>query len=233
MTMQDAEELLAPISADNPCGEDMAFSAEYDRIREARRGDDPTLDQGEWVTDLKVADWQAVYRDSTRLLSARTKDLQLAVWYSEASVRLYGFEGLAQGYRLVAALCERYWETLHPLVEDGDLEQRIGNLSWLLTHSIGWIKDIALTRAAQGSFSQIQFDTARIRQNNPDDHAAAIDGLQVQFHVLPKRQLRLFGGHRCQLPVGGVVRLQGDGRGVSGLVCFHAGLRFQVRATPQ
>jgi type VI secretion system protein ImpA len=177
MTMQDAEGLLAPVSADNPCGEDMAFSAEYDRIQEARRGDDPTLDQGEWVTDLKVADWQAVYRDTTSLLSARTKDLQLAVWYSEASARLYGFEGLAQGYRLVAGLCERYWETLHPLVEDGDLEQRIGNLSWLLTHSIGWIRDIPLTRGAQGSFSQIQFDTARIRQNNPDDHAAAVDGL--------------------------------------------------------
>ena len=57
------------------------------------------------------------------------------------------------------------------------MEQRIGNFSWLLTHSIGWIKDIPLTRGGQGSFSQIQFDTARIRQNSPDDHAAAIDGL--------------------------------------------------------
>ena len=177
MTMRDAEELLAPISGEDPCGEDMAFSLEYDRIQEARRGDDPTLDQGEWVTDLKVADWPSVYRETSALLAERTKDLQLAVWFSEASARLYGFEGLAQGYRLVAGLCERYWDALHPIVEDGDLEQRIGNFSWLLTHSIAWIKDIPLTKGAQGSFSQIQFDTARIRQNTPDEHAAAIDGL--------------------------------------------------------
>ena len=114
MMMRDAEELLAPIPGEEPCGEDMAFSAEYDRIQEARRGDDPTLDQGEWVTDLKVADWPAVYRDTTALLATRTKDLQLAVWFSEASARLHGFEGLAQGYRLVAGLCERYWDTLYP-----------------------------------------------------------------------------------------------------------------------
>ncbi|MGY0651032.1 type VI secretion system protein TssA [Luteimonas sp. A537] len=177
MTMPEAGELLAPISEDNPCGEDMAFSIEYDRIQEARRGDDPTLDQGEWVTDLKVADWPAVYRDTTELLGKRTKDLQLAVWFSEASVRLHGFQGLAQGYRVMAGLCERYWDALYPEVEDDDYEQRIGNFSWLLSHSVQWIKDIPLTQGQQGSFSQIQFDTARIRQNSPDEHAAAIDGL--------------------------------------------------------
>ena len=177
MTMLDAEELLAPISEDRPCGEDMAFSVEYDRIQEARRGDDPTLDQGEWVTELKIADWPAVYRDTSSLLGKRTKDLQLAVWLSEASVRLHGFQGLAQGYRVVAGLCERYWDTVYPEVEDDDYEQRIGNFSWLLSHSVQWIKDIPLTQGQQGSFSQIQFDTARIRQSNPDEHAAAIDGL--------------------------------------------------------
>lgn len=177
MTLPEAEELLAPISEENPCGEDMAFSIEYDRIQEARRGDDPTLDQGEWVTDLKVADWQAVLRDTSGLLVHRTKDLQLAVWFAEAAVRIHGFQGLALGYRVLAGLCERYWDAIHPEVEDGDSEQRIGNFSWLLTHSIRWIRDIPLTQAPQGSFSQIQFDTARIRQNSPDQHAAAIDGL--------------------------------------------------------
>ncbi|HRO27017.1 MAG TPA: type VI secretion system protein TssA [Luteimonas sp.] len=175
--MAELEALLAPIADDNPCGEDMAFSLEYDRIQEARRGDDPTLEQGEWVTDLKVADWLAVHRESADLLRTRTKDLQLAVWFCEAASRLHGFQGLALGYRVVAGLCERYWDALHPLLEDDDLEQRIGNFSWLLSHSLEWIRAIPLTQAPQGRFSQVQFDTARIRQNTPDDHAAAIDGL--------------------------------------------------------
>ncbi len=41
-------ELLAPISPDRPCGEDVSFSDVYDRVREARRADDPSLRQGEW-----------------------------------------------------------------------------------------------------------------------------------------------------------------------------------------
>src|SRR5690606_6217503 len=131
MIMPEAGELLAPISEDAPCGEDMAFSLEYDRIQEARRGDDPTLDQGEWVTDLKVADWAAVHRDTTTLLTGRTKDLQLAVWFAEASVRLHGFSGLARGYRVVAGLCEQYWGDMYPQDRDDEHEQRIGNFSWL------------------------------------------------------------------------------------------------------
>ena len=177
MTLPEAGELLAPISEDAPCGEDMAFSLEYDRIQEARRGDDPTLDQGEWVTDLKVADWAAVHRDTTTLLAGRTKDLQLAVWFAEASVRLHGFRGLAQGYRVVAGLCEQYWGDMYPQDRDDEHEQRIGNFSWLVSHSIEWIREIPLIQGPQGSFSQIQLDTARIRQNSPDEHAAAIDGL--------------------------------------------------------
>lgn len=51
----DLDALLEPISADAPCGEDLSFSAAFDRIAEARREDDPTLDQGEWVTSLKEA----------------------------------------------------------------------------------------------------------------------------------------------------------------------------------
>lgn len=42
--MLDQEALLAPISENAPTGEDLSFSAEFDRIIENRRADDPTLD---------------------------------------------------------------------------------------------------------------------------------------------------------------------------------------------
>ncbi|MCW5581316.1 MAG: type VI secretion system protein TssA [Luteimonas sp.] len=175
--MPDLDDLLAPLPGADPCGEDLAFSAEYDRLQEARRNDDPTLDQGEWVTDLKIADWPAVEAGTAELLRTRTKDLQLAVWSAEAGARLHGFRGLAAGYRLVAGLCDRYWDTLHPVPDGGDQEQRIGNLGWLLSHSPDWIRDIPLAAGPQGRFGQVHFDTARARQANPDEHAAAVDGL--------------------------------------------------------
>ena len=56
--MISADQLLLPISADQPCGVDLSFSPELDAISQARKFDDPSLDQGEWVTELKEADWR-------------------------------------------------------------------------------------------------------------------------------------------------------------------------------
>mgnify|MGYP003297784228 CR=1 FL=1 len=38
------EELLAPVSEEHPCGEDLAFSSELDAIAKARQADDPSLE---------------------------------------------------------------------------------------------------------------------------------------------------------------------------------------------
>ena len=86
----DHEALLAPISEDSPCGDDLSFSAEFDAIQELRRADDPTLPQGEWVTTLKAADWPGVRRLCVELLTRRGKDLRVAGWLTEACARIDG-----------------------------------------------------------------------------------------------------------------------------------------------
>lgn len=175
--MIDIDALLEPVSETSPCGEDLSFSSEFDAIQESRRSDDATLDQGEWVTDLKTADWFAVSRQCGQLLSTRSKDLRLAVWMAEACTRTQGFAGLADGFRLVAGLCERYWDDIHPEADEDDQELRIGNLSWLLTQSIGWIRAIPLTNAPQGRYDATAVEiAARGHQggdSNADDHPDA------------------------------------------------------------
>jgi type VI secretion system protein ImpA len=126
------EGLLAPISDAAPCGDDLSFSAEFDAIQELRRADDPTLDQGEWVAALKSADWPGVVAQCETLLTQRSKDLRVAGWWTEAGARLRGFAGLADGLALCTRLCEQHWDGLHPRPDDGDAEQRGGNLRWLL-----------------------------------------------------------------------------------------------------
>lgn len=163
--------LLAPLAGDAPAGADLSFSLDYDAIRDARRADDPTLAQGEWVTELKTADWPQVARRCGELLGARSKDLQLAVWWAEAQTRQRGFAGLADGYRLVAGLCDGFWDTLHPQADDGDFEQRIGTLTWLLAHSMTWMRELPLTQAPQGRFGLADFESARARRG--DDHEGA------------------------------------------------------------
>lgn len=161
MNVTDINALLEPISDENPTGEDLSFSAEFDAVQEARRSDDDTLEQGEWVTDLKVADWPRVLTDCTSLLQTRSKDLRLAAWLAEADTRVNGFEGLANGYTVLAELCNQFWDELHPLAEDGDQELRIGNLSWLLSQSVHWIRAIPLTDAPQGRFNALDLDMAQ------------------------------------------------------------------------
>ena len=111
----DLDTLLAPLDGASPCGEDMLFSVEFDAIQEARRFDDPSLDQGEWVTEVKEADWGFVVERTTTLMRTRTKDLRLAAWLAEALAMREGVSGLAQGYALLGGLVERYWNEVHPL----------------------------------------------------------------------------------------------------------------------
>ncbi|MFD0740117.1 type VI secretion system protein TssA [Lysobacter koreensis] len=178
----ELDALLAPITDAAPVGEDLSFSPEYDAIQEARRADDPSLEQGDWVTDLKSADWPTVAAHCTRLLQQRSKDLQLAVWWCEAHTQTQGFAGLAQGYRLVAGLCDRYWDEVHPQVEDGDLEQRIGNLSWLLTHSLNWLRRLPLVQAPQGRFGLADFEAAR---REGDHGGPSLDTLETARRATP------------------------------------------------
>lgn len=141
--MFNIAQLLQPVSAGRCCGEDLFFSAEVDAIAQARQHDDPTLAQGEWTTTLKEADWQFVASRCTDMIATRSKDLRLAAWLAEALARTRGLRGLGDGYALLAGLCEQYWGDLYPLVDDGDYDQRIGNLFWLVARTPLLVRECA------------------------------------------------------------------------------------------
>lgn len=195
--MIDIQSLLEPISADTPCGEDMSFSHEFDEIQEARRSDDATLDQGEWITDLKTADWPAVARQCGDLLATRSKDLRLGVWMAEALAQTDGFAGMASGFDLVAGLTEQYWSCVHPGADENDDELRIGILNWLLTQSIQWLRSIPLTDAPQGRYDAIAVETAARGLSTDGEHpdTATIDAARAatsfEFYLELVRQIHL------------------------------------------
>ena len=78
------ESLLAPISADAPCGP--VYAAE-------------------------PPDWPVVHEQATQL-AARTRDLRVAVWLARSGARVRGLVGAVDGLRLVQGLVERHWEHL-------------------------------------------------------------------------------------------------------------------------
>lgn len=184
--MLELDDLLAPISEERPAGEDLSFSTEFDAIQEARRADDPTLDQGEWVTDLKHADWNAAAELCGQLLRTRTKDLRVGAWYAEASARLHGLPGITAGFRTLAGLCERHWDEVHPRDHDAGHEERIGNLGWLLANAVQWMRAVPLARAPQGSFGLGDFEAAHARGG--DDHGGqpTLEALEAARRDTPR-----------------------------------------------
>jgi type VI secretion system protein ImpA len=159
--MATIEQLLEPISVEAPCGEDMQFAPELDAIAKARESDDPSLEQGAWVTTVKEADWKYVATQCDKLIATRSKDLKLAVWLAEARTRTAGLRGLGEGMQLIAGLCRRYWDTVYPLAEDGDQDMRIGKLRWLASCMPNLLRETALTEGA--GYSMIDFEAARTR----------------------------------------------------------------------
>ncbi|RJG10773.1 type VI secretion system protein TssA [Massilia cavernae] len=161
--MLNIEQMLAPVSEIAPCGEDIAFSSEVDAIAKARQADDPTLEQGAWVTSLREADWKLVSTRCAQLIEKRSKDLRLAVWLAEASAKTDSFRGLAGGLLLVSALCEKYWDGVHPLSDEGGFEQRIGNLCWIAARLPQLVMEMPVVESGGARYSMRDFEAARSR----------------------------------------------------------------------
>ncbi|NWF83714.1 MAG: type VI secretion system protein TssA [Bryobacteraceae bacterium] len=126
------EDILAPIPGDNPSGEDLRYAPIVAQIKEARR-EEEDIAQGVWATERKVADWAQVVKLASEAIAKKSKDLQLAVWLTEALTRREGLEGFREGITLTADLMEQFWDTLWPELEDGDAELRSVPVAWLAT----------------------------------------------------------------------------------------------------
>ncbi len=147
----DLEPILKPISEETPSGEYMRYSGVYDQISDARRADE-NLSQGEWQTELKIADFREVINLSVSTLTNQSKDLQIGVWLSEALMKEYGFVGLRDAMKLLSGLQEGFWETLHPEIDEGDMEGRANAISWFDLQASLIIKEAKITNGEGYSY---------------------------------------------------------------------------------
>jgi type VI secretion system protein ImpA len=155
------EDILAPIAGENPSGIDLRYDTKlliYDKIREARRQDDG-LAQGDWQSERKVANYALVRQLAQDTLATVSKDLQLAAWLTEALLATEQYAGLHQGLTLCHSLLTNFWDTVYPVIEDGDRELRAKPLSW-----IGSVLDLPLRSAPMVSagYSWFAYKESRV-----------------------------------------------------------------------
>ena len=148
----DLDLLLTPISQDNPCGESLRWDPLWDELSQLRKTRKDPLDS----SGDKEPEWGKIVDLSKKLLTTRTKDLLIAGWLTEASVRQSGFAGFRDGLRLIHGLVERFWDGLHPLPEDQDLSNRSAPLTWLTSRDGGARMPVALREISLTSLAPRQ-----------------------------------------------------------------------------
>jgi type VI secretion system protein ImpA len=129
--------LLAPIPGDKSVGEDLRAdsspSSPYYAVKDARsaaRAAERQIDVEGGESDI-APDWKPVLTHGTRALTEKSKDLEIVAYMIEALVRLNGFPGLRDGYRLVRELVEQYWDGLYPLPDEEGMVTRVAPLTGL------------------------------------------------------------------------------------------------------
>jgi type VI secretion system protein ImpA len=134
-------------------------------MRDARPNAFADHDQGIWKpAETTKTSWSLLGDLATKALERKSKDLRIALWLTEATIRQYGFAGVRDSLRVIRELLTRYWDSgLYPLMTDGDLEMRSGPLEWLNDRLADVIYEIPLTRRNQpgDNYSYVYYQESR------------------------------------------------------------------------
>ena len=134
----DISSLVAPISAENAVGLDLRRDTSprslYSQIRDARKTARAAERNNLFVenkTNEADEQWRIIFELAPQALKEKTKDLEIACWYTEALVRKFGFQGLRDGFIVIRQLIESFWDHLYPLPDDDGIETRVAALTGL------------------------------------------------------------------------------------------------------
>ena len=133
----DIERLLTPLSDDQPTGSDIrtnsAIDSPYSTLKDARSSaraaERTSMFDGN--SDEASQYWRQILDLAPNILTSDAKDLEVASWYTEALIRRYGFQGLRDGFSLIAGLIENYWDNLYPEPDEDGVITRVAPLTGL------------------------------------------------------------------------------------------------------
>lgn len=130
------EQWLAPVSAENPCGPNLEYDAQFlaleESVRTQSRQEFRRDDGGSIEIEGTEIQWSVVLEQAQSLLM-RSKDLRAALLLTRALLHQEGYRGIALGLELIRRLLLEQWLGLHPGLDpdDGDPTMRLNALTSL------------------------------------------------------------------------------------------------------
>jgi type VI secretion system protein ImpA len=169
------DNLLDPISAAAPCGIDLAYDAVYNDLAVLMEG---TPENQFEPGSGKEPNWAAIRKLAEESLK-RSKDLQIAIYFTVALSQTAGMEGAARGLELIAGIVRKYWDDLFPNLDpdDKDPTQRVNILSQLTVEPGGYGDPIKfISRLSQATIFHAPGVTVTMAFLLPDGNAAVAAG---------------------------------------------------------
>lgn len=176
----DLENLLAPIADDNPTGEDIRNdrtpTSDYYGIKDARNSARAAERSSMFDEEVDlITPWRQVIDLAPSILANKSKDLEVASWYTEALIRLHGAAGLRDGIRLIQKMVDLYWGGLYPEPDEDGMETKVAPLTGMngdggegTLHTP--IRNMAITgEGTFGEFNFWQYQKARDNDKISDD----------------------------------------------------------------
>lgn len=191
----DISSLLAPVSEDNPVGndirEDSSPTSAYYTIKDARNSAraaerNSMFDGGSTEAD---ENWRKILELAPDILKNNAKDLEIASWYTEALIRRHGFPGLKAGFSIIKQMIEQYWDNLYPLPDEDGIETRVSSLTGLNGEGaegvlIAPIRNARITEDVQpGPFNYWQYTQALDIQKITDEDSRAEKTNKIGFNI--------------------------------------------------
>lgn len=118
MPILDLEQLMQPVSPDQPCGEDLEYDGAFIAVDTASRGK-PEQQYGDTLIEAEPPDWAEVVRMGISLME-RTKDLRVACLVARGLLELRGIPAFCEGLQLIQGYVEQHWDGIHPRLDPDD-----------------------------------------------------------------------------------------------------------------
>lgn len=183
----ELEPLLAPISEENPSGEELSRTSEsFDRVNslkeqskasERKYREFAMFGKEDGAAEPDPPAWSEMVRVASKLLAEESKDLRVAAWLAEGLMRTHGFAGLRDGLRVCQGLCsDQFWPTIHPAPDEEDGHERtVAQLAGLCSEaSFAPLNEIVIT-----NYGDEQYTLA--------DYADAVELAKVDASTREKR----------------------------------------------
>ena len=121
-------DLLTPISADTPCGENLEYDPRFLHLEEMTRS--CLSNDFSAKSTAEKPDWEKVTLLASTLLQ-ESKDLRILLCLCLAEIKRQGIHALFETLATVRLILSTYWDTTYPLIEIGaptDATQRSNTL---------------------------------------------------------------------------------------------------------